>query len=137
MGQNYLEPRAIETNAKGEFYMPLLVYHVTYITTDVKTETIDDKIPDDFELYQNYPNPFNLRTTIKYDLDKPASDVELIIYNQLGEQILKKEMPTNAGSYNIHWDGESESGATLPSGVYFYNLKVDDKRETKSMVLLK
>jgi flagellar hook assembly protein FlgD len=71
------------------------------------------------------------------DLDKPASDVELIIYNQLGEQILKKEMPTNAGSYNIHWDGESESGATLPSGVYFYNLKVDDKRETKSMVLLK
>jgi len=28
----------------------------------------------DFYLSQNYPNPFNPRTTIKYDLDKPASD---------------------------------------------------------------
>lgn len=139
LGLNYLREGYMRTDENGKFDMPVLMPTKKYgiKITGIKTETIDDKIPDNFELYQNYPNPFNAGTTIRYDLDKSAKNVELKIYDQLGKEIMDVDVPKNAGTHKVYWDGKKEDGSTLTSGVYFYNLKVDDKRETKSMVLLK
>jgi len=102
--------------------------------TGIDVESIDDKIPDKFSLDQNYPNPFNPSTKIGYDLPKTAKDVDLTIYNTLGKEVAKfEELPTGAGSYEVQWDTDRK----LSSGVYYYNLKVDDKIVTKSMVLMK
>ena len=42
-----------------------------------------------------------------------------------------------AGTYTIIWDGKNNSGKEVASGIYFYQLKVDDFSETKKLVLIK
>ena len=93
---------------------------------------VDNAAPVDYALEQNYPNPFNPVTTISYRLPI-KSQVDLVIYNTLGEsitQLVNEEK--EAGSYSV------ELNATgLPSGIYFYRLQAGDFVETKKMVLMK
>jgi flagellar hook assembly protein FlgD len=37
----------------------------------------------------------------------------------------------------VHWNGQSETGRPLPSGVYFYRLSAPDFTATRKIVLLK
>jgi hypothetical protein len=88
--------------------------------------------PVDFVLHQNFPNPYNPSTTITYNLPI-KSQVELIIYNTLGESIKhlvngEKE----AGQHSVELNAEN-----LPSGIYFYKLQAGSFVETKKMVLIK
>ncbi len=61
------------------------------------------------------------------------ANVRLIVYNVLGEEIVtlvnKKQSP---GNYTVQFDATN-----LPSGVYFYTLRVGDFVATKKMILLK
>lgn len=77
-----------------------------------------------FLLYQNYPNPFNAGTEIRFQLPKNA-DVELIIYNILGQTVrtLTQGYKT-AGHYILKWGGKNENGLSVPSGVYFSRLVI-------------
>ncbi len=108
--------------------------------------------PSKFELSQNYPNPFfaessgNSTTTIKYSIPSViarseatkqshdfASNVQLNVYNILGEEVAtlvnEKQSP---GNYTVQFDASN-----LPSGVYFYTLRVGNFVATKKMILLK
>jgi hypothetical protein len=93
--------------------------------------------PKDFELHQNFPNPFNAETLIKFNLQRPA-EVTLAIYNVLGQKVrtLAKGR-LRAGHHSIRWDGTDEKGNDLCTGIYFYQLKVGEVKETKRLVLLK
>jgi len=89
-------------------------------------------IPDDFALLQNYPNPFNPNTTIYYGLPEESS-VELIIYDVLGNEIMKYvEDQQAAGYHKINFDASG-----FISGIYFYRLQAGDFAETKKMILMK
>lgn len=95
-------------------------------------------LPSDFKLYQNYPNPFNPTTTISWQLPV-ASQVELTIYNLLGQKIrtlVDGRQP--AGFHQVEWDGRDDAGRQVASGVYFYRLTtVDGFRQSRKMLLLK
>ena len=94
-------------------------------------------IPGAFELYQNYPNPFNSNTTIEYDLKK-NSHVELVIYDILGRKIIQlANHDETPGKKSVYWNGTDSSGNPVSTGVYIYNLKLDDVSFTKKMVLVK
>ena len=83
-------------------------------------------------LNQNYPNPFNPTTIITYSLPR-ESFVQIKVFNVLGNEIetlVNKEEPE--GTYEVTWNATN-----LPSGVYFYQLKVGDFVQTKKMMLLK
>ncbi len=117
----------------------------------------DDLItPTSFELYQNYPNPFNPDTNITYKL-QAASYVTLKVYNILGKEVttLANEFQ-QPGKYNVEFNVETfhqprqggglTGGTSLPSGIYFYTLRVWDSspdksgsefQKTKKMLLLK
>ena len=97
-----------------------------------KIVLVENPAPVDYALHQNYPNPFNPVTTISYSIPI-KSQVELVIYNTLGERIKKlvKE-EKEAGRYSVEFDA-----TVLPSGVYFYRLQAGDFAETKKMVLLR
>lgn len=99
------------------------------------TSTEDDVFsaaPSTYELAQNYPNPFNPTTTINYSIPEPGN-VTLKVFNITGSEVatLVNEQ-LSAGSYSINFDA-----ANFASGVYFYELRVNNFVQLKKMNLLK
>ncbi len=85
-----------------------------------------------------YPNPFNPRTNISFDLSE-KSIVEVDVYNVKGQHvksIVKEEFPS--GKHNVMWEGDSDSGKKVSTGVYFIRMhKPGCKSIVKKSVLLK
>jgi flagellar hook assembly protein FlgD len=42
-----------------------------------------------------------------------------------------------SGSYSFLWDGKSNYGEPLPSGMYIYRLKSDSQQIAKKLILLR
>lgn len=102
------------------------------VKTPVPVGTHEQTIPTHYELTQNYPNPFNPVTTIQFALPE-AGYCSLTIYDMLGSKIrvlINENLP--AGRYNTRFNGTDYA-----SGTYIYELKVNDKRFTRKMLLLK
>jgi hypothetical protein len=100
---------------------------------------IDDDvaIPKQFALYQNYPNPFNPTTAITFQVDRPAT-VTLEIYNVLGEKVsTAMQSQVTAGRHQVEWDGSSDAGQPVSSGIYFAKLQLDDRSKIIKMCLMK
>ncbi len=98
-------------------------------------ETVN--LPQSVHIQPNYPNPFNPSTTIPFVLDRPA-EIRITIVNGAGQvvrHLVDGHLP--AGSHRIQWDGRNDSGIAVPSGVYFYQLKVGRSMWVRSMVLMK
>ena len=92
---------------------------------------------DGVTLSQNYPNPFNPETTIRYDLSRPEA-VELSVYNLEGQKVATLVLGhREAGSYSVRWDGVTDAGLELASGVYFYRLTAGERVETRKLLLLR
>jgi len=100
-------------------------------------ESNNEFLPSKIQLYQNYPNPFNPETTIKFDI-KNTNNVSLIVYNLLGQKvkILTNEQ-LSSGSYTVKWDGKSDSGELVPSGMYILQMISNGNQLSKKMVMLK
>lgn len=85
-----------------------------------------------FSLNQNYPNPFNPETTIKFEINKDAR-VLLTIYNVLGQKLFDLVNDHMiAGVHEVNFDGSN-----LPSGTYFYELRIGNNSTVRRMSLLK
>jgi hypothetical protein len=94
-------------------------------------------LPKEFALHQNYPNPFNPTTEIRYDLPKNAF-VQLKIYNSLGQLVrtlVNQDKP--AGTYSVVWNGRSDNGSSLSSGVYITRMVAGSYVHSQKMTLLK
>lgn len=79
----------------------------------------------DFRVSQNFPNPFNPETRIRYSIPE-ESNVSIIVYNSLGEeirQLLSENL--DKGYYETSWQPEGVS-----SGVFF--IKVIAQAEASS-----
>ena len=88
-------------------------------------------------LHQNYPNPFNPTTTIPFDIIK-NDQITLSIYNVKGEMVRTLvNSYLDPGSYEVRWNGRSDSGVNLSAGMYFIELKGTNFRETNKMIYLK
>lgn len=98
---------------------------------------------NNYELMQNYPNPFsakseysvngNSSTSIRYGITKKGM-ATLKVFNTLGEEIATlvndEKLP---GFYEVQFS----SNGKLSSGIYFYQLQINEFRTTKKMVLVK
>lgn len=92
----------------------------------------NDEIPDDYVLYPCYPNPFNPTTNIRFSIAKEAN-IELSIYNQLGEKIITLlNQYLIPGTYSTNWNGMDGAGKILPSGVYYIRLTAENKTDSKT-----
>ena len=90
------------------------------------------QLPTELILKQNYPNPFNPNTTIEFTIPKKGK-VRLSILNLLGEEVKVLLSETkDVGFHSIEFNASS-----LPSGVYFYQLKAENFIQTKKMILMK
>ena len=86
-----------------------------------------------FVLEGNYPNPFNPSTTITYDLPESGS-VSLIVFDALGRAVATLvDQRVSVGSHSAVF----ETGAEIPSGMYFARLSFGKEVRTTSMLLLR
>jgi len=124
------------TNAYG-FYL------FEFLPTGIISDTTghNNVVPRSFSLHQNYPNPFNPVTTISFVIPgDPGSRkrTRLIIYDSRGRfvrTLLDSEL--SAGTHKATWDGRSESGERVSSGLYFYVLKCGDSTHTRKMIVVR
>ena len=113
------------------------IYRPRFITLEMpdNADRIAEKaevLPQTMALSQNFPNPFNPTTAIGYRLSA-VSQVELIIYNVLGQRIatLVNEKQA-AGDHQVSWDASG-----FPSGIYYYRIIAGDFQQTRKMILIK
>ncbi|MCP5063491.1 MAG: T9SS type A sorting domain-containing protein [Ignavibacteriae bacterium] len=120
-----------------EYVFPAILYY--YPRTSLVSVEQNANIPNVFSLEQNYPNPFNPTTTIEFTI--PVIDTKfasttnavLTVYDLQGKEVaILVDENKSAGKYSV-----SFNAVNLPSGVYYYQLKVGSYSETKKMILLK
>lgn len=105
-----------------------------------------NEIPQSFELYQNYPNPFsskgNSSTKIKFSIPdfsfssnfvNSNGNITLSVYDTLGRKVATIFNESyKSGYFELNFNPGS-----LPSGVYFYQLKLNNFKITKKMIMVK
>ena len=97
-------------------------------------------LPKAFSLAQNSPNPFNPSTTISYAIPESSIEVavKLSVFNIRGQVVKTLVNESQApGAYLVGWDGTSDTGQRVASGVYFYRLEAGGFISTRKMVVLK
>lgn len=88
-------------------------------------------------LLQNYPNPFNERTIIRFYVPD-RMEVRLEIFNILGQRVKTLlEERKEEGYHQIGWDGRSQGGERVSSGLYFYRFKAGSYVESRKLVLVR
>jgi hypothetical protein len=107
------------------------------VAEELASKTEDESVPTTYVLSQNYPNPFNPTTQIKYGLPR-ATSVNLTVFNMLGQEIARLvDEVQPEGYYVVQWNGRNQTGATVSSGMYIYQLRAGDFVQTRKMMLIK
>ncbi|HQQ01410.1 MAG TPA: type IX secretion system sortase PorU [Bacteroidales bacterium] len=80
----------------------------------------------------NHPNPFSHTTNFYFEHNQPGNllRITIHIFNFQGirvKTLISDQTTTGYGILPIQWDGRSESGDLLPSGMYLYQIIVENK----------
>lgn len=109
---------------------------IPYSTVGIEAES--RSIFEDFLLSQNFPNPFNPTTTIAFTSSR-AANLRLAVYDVAGRFIAELlNERKSAGYHQVVWNGKTDAGKQVGSGVYFYRLEVNGSLAgSRKMLLLK
>jgi hypothetical protein len=89
-------------------------------------------------LYTAAPNPFRDATTIQLDIASASRDARLTIYDVAGRVVKTFDAGVERpGRYTVAWDGTSDRGQRVASGVYFCAFEADGRRQTQRLVYLR
>jgi aminopeptidase N len=95
-----------------------ILCHITERTVDVPPVVLNGPV-----LEPNHPNPFNPTTTIPFLLPEPGP-VRLRVYDLQGRLVRQLASGTQtAGRHEVVWDGRSDDGRAVASGVYLCRLE--------------
>jgi len=101
------------------------------------TGIIEDKLfyPEHFDVCVS-PNPFN--SAVYFSVGSSGGDCVIEVCDILGRKVRTVcEEPLGRGTQNIAWDGTDDAGQNLPSGVYYYTVKMGDSKRSGRLVLMK
>ena len=94
-------------------------------------------LPEGPQLRQNAPNPFNSRTVISWFQLHPG-EVRLEVFALTGQRVaVLHEGAKKIGLHRLTWDGRSDQGRPLASGVYVYRLVTVEGAWTRKLTLLR
>ncbi len=107
-----------------------------------------EPLPLQFELEQSYPNPVrmvdlapgdetqNADVAIRFHVPR-AAHVTVRIYNLLGQTVRTLISATQAaGTQVLRWNGKNDAGQTLGAGIYFYEMRAQDFRRVRKLVIV-
>lgn len=120
----------------------------SYIYAVVAIDEVDNEsapVKVRFRIFDKpYPNPF---TPLSDDPDfntlifpaRAVEDVEgefsVLLFNLNG--VLVKTLTAQLGETELKWDGKKESGETVESGIYIYQLQVGNSIKTGTIIVVK
>jgi hypothetical protein len=89
-------------------------------------------------LHPARPNPFNPRTTLRFELSQPAR-VDLTVYDLAGRRVktLLESEPSQAGTFEMVWNGTDDLGLRVASGVYLVRMRAGAFEAIRRVTLLK
>jgi hypothetical protein len=110
------------------------------LLTGIQDDPVKPGLPQSIVLAQNYPNPFNSETVIPLIVSqgKGEARIDLAVYDiqgRLVRRLVNSVLPE--GSYLVRWDGRSDGGRSVASGVYVSMLRTAGSLQTKKMVLIR
>jgi SagB-type dehydrogenase family enzyme len=110
-------------------------------TSQVYLRKDERKNLESYSIYQNLPNPFNLETQINFKLSEEAH-VTINIFDLNGEKIRTiLNEKRKSGVHTLRWDGLNVAGERVASGVYFYQMEINNNsnqfKQTQKMLMLK
>ncbi len=107
---------------------------VTYTPASIGDNLIQDIVIN----LQNYPNPFNPSTKISFSILDGSQQTQIVVYNMKGQKVITLvNSKLDAGTHSVVWKGKDETGKTVPSGIYFYNIKSGNLNTSRKMILMK
>jgi len=128
---------------KRYLYIDKFIFHsdsgglLKSLPNSVRNATLEAILPDSYKVWPNYPNPFNPATRFRYELPRQER-VRIVIYNSLGNELIRlADGDQAAGCYEITWDGLSQRGEPVPSGIYFCAFSAGAFKQTFKMLKLK
>jgi hypothetical protein len=93
--------------------------------------------PLHFTISRNYPNPFNRTTQIDYQVPED-NHISIVIYDLMGREVRTlMDKVQSKGYYDIEWNGESDHGEFVSTGVYFLQFTSNGFSNKNKMILLK
>jgi hypothetical protein len=93
--------------------------------------------PMQSRLLGNTPNPFNPHTSIRFELAAPGA-VDLRIFDSRGHlQRTLRQASLPAGPHAVLWDGRDQRGNSMPSAVYFYQVRSERWQAVGRMTLVR
>ncbi len=111
----------------------------------IEPTSIDDDIIEPDMIFSNYPNPFNPETTIYFETTNLHELAQIEIYNVKGQKVRTLDCHTEpvevgngSNGYSVTWNGTDQNDRPVTTGIYFYQLNIDDKViASKKCLLLK
>ena len=100
-----------------------------------------DIVAGNMELAPAFPNPFNPSTTIRVRVAENlvgSAHGEIYIFNGLGQKvktIFRGKL--TAGNHDFTWNGESDSGTMVSSGMYLVVLESERVKSTQKLNFIK
>ena len=113
--------------------------YITFPPISAEVATDEELLPNVTKLIGNYPNPFNPETTISFSVTQTSSFVTINVFNIKGQKIKQLEIINlELGINEVIWDGKNNNNQPVASGIYFYQLNIDEKViASKKCLLLK
>jgi len=107
-------------------------------STAVKNSDEDDtKPPTMLALRPPSPNPFNPSVELSFSLPRD-DEVSLDVFDVAGRHVRRLiQTSLRAGQHTCRWDGRSDSGESVSSGVYYARLRTNRESQTRKLTLIK
>jgi hypothetical protein len=114
--------------------------HTAYPQCPISTAVFSDPVTavGGFLTLQAHPNPFNPTTLIEYTI-REAARVSVDVYDLRGRLVrgLVNDRLLAAGTHDVVWDGRSDRGLAMSSGVYLCHIEAGTLRASQRLVLVR
>jgi len=132
--------------AEGTLYVTVCCHnYIPYegscaVDASAGAEGVERRRPEKFEIISAVPTPFKQSTTVTYAVpdSRTAGPVNVNVYDCRG-RCLRSWLTRDAapGYHQFTWDGRDNRGNEVASGIYYCEIRWQDKRAARQLVLLR
>ncbi len=105
-----------------------------YVGERVETPSVTGQA--EYALLPAQPNPFSDNTAIRFSIPR-SEEVQLLIYNNMGQVVKSFTEYFTAGEHKIRWNGETDAGATISTGSYFVQMRAGTFVKGQKLVMVR